>query len=330
MPDQSTRSKPTRQIGIPNTPDPPIFLSPRVVDEKAFEDFSARLQQIIDDAKDSNDTLRSLLDDAKSLQTDLKVNTAAHKNRLDLGAKLLRTLESRSTEIQKTLESLDRKAESLTEIEQRIDELAQQRLREFETRLEESFARAAERIHARIEERLDIARSMVERVGSDESTPEPDPALSGDITDLTERLDASRTAAQQATRELGQTLHGAMEFIHDLRAQQDEISGHFEALMRRAQNTLLELEERAAMPPATSGAPAEGVSGAVPPQITRMAEQFRSELLSDLAKMAAAMNMIANRAETMLRPPTTPDGSPEIVIRMRDQSPDRNETPQRG
>ncbi|TVQ75499.1 MAG: hypothetical protein EA380_10710 [Phycisphaeraceae bacterium] len=327
MPDQSTREKPVRQIGIPNTPDPPIFLSPRVVDEKAFEDFSARLQQIIDEAGSGNETLRSLLDEAKSLQTDLKVNTAGHKNRLDLGAKLLRTLESRSTEIQKTLEALDRKAESLTEIERRIDALAEQRLREFETRLEASFARAAERIHAKVEERLSIVRSMVERV-EPEASP-ADPAISGDIADLAERLDASRTAAQQATRELGQTLHGAMEFLHDLRAQQDEISGHFEALMRRAQSTLLELEERAGNPHAAQGVRAEGVQGTVPAQITHMAEAFRADLLSDLAKMAAAMSMIANRAETMLREPTTPDGSPEIVIRMREESQDRSESPSR-
>lgn len=56
----------------------------------------------------------------------------------------------------------------------------------------------------------------------------------------------------------------------------------------------------------------------LPPALAAIADGFRGELAQDLAKMAAAMNMIAHRAETTIRHPAGDQGGPEVVIKVRE------------
>lgn len=304
-----------------------IFLSPRVVDETALNEFSSTLHQDISAAESAVRDLRLLLDDIQSIQSDLKKNTESHKGRLDLGAKLLKALDSRSADLQSSLDAFTRHATTLKELEQGADSLVADRLASFEQRLEESFSRATAKLHARTEERLALLDAALERI-EQQAARHNSPTPSGPVIDTSEHkslirhLDDSRAAAEQASQELGQSLDGAIHFLTELRQQRDALDTEFESMLQRAERTLIKLENSTAALQSSNLPDTAPPSPQIPPELSELAEAFRSDLLQDLSKMAAAMNMIANRAETMLRPPDTPDGSPEIIIRMHDQQSD--------
>lgn len=314
---------PNNNAGQPSDPShPEIFLSPRVLDQAAFEEFRTQLQTLLHTADTAGTELASLLDKCRKTQSELKNNNDAHKTRLELGAKLLRTLETRSEELNKSLDSLEKHTDSFDALEHRITNLIDEKAREFESRIETAFNRAAERLHARTQERLDLLHATLERIKQEQAQLEHRQTSGTGTTpedvQLLERLELSRAAAQQTSRELGQSLDGAMQLFSNLQVQRSDLESDLETTIQRAERALTQLNQAAA--DLMSATPPRATTPTqLPPELAQMADTFRNELLQDLAKMAAAMNMIANRAETMLRPASTPDGTPEIVIRMREQ-----------
>ncbi len=302
---------------------PEIFLTPRVLDQAAFEEFKTQLQSLLDNADSAGAELNSLLDQIKKTQSELKSNTDAHKSRLEIGAKLLRTLETRSDDLNNSLKTLHDHAESINALESRTTQLIDQKIREFERRIDTAFNRAAEQLHARTQERLDLLEATLERIRQEHAVREHPDTNSTQMpprdAELLEQLELSRASAQQISRQLGQSLDGAMQLLSDLQTQRTDLKSDLESSIERAARALSQINQAAGELMNATPSPASTLNQQLSPELVQMADVFRNELLQDLAKMAAAMNMIANRADTILRPATTPDGTPEIVIRMREQ-----------
>ncbi|MFI4853756.1 MAG: hypothetical protein ACIAQF_02115 [Phycisphaerales bacterium JB065] len=128
-----------------------------------------------------------------------------------------------------------------------------------------------------------------------------------EIEELVSPLSESLKKAETVTRDLCSVADGAA----DLLTHAGIVHGDLQAVLTTAEQLIATLEPwRAVILESTQ-------TSELPPAIAAIVERFEDEIGRDLAKMASAMQMIAERAETTLRPPKHPDESPEIVIRPR-------------
>jgi hypothetical protein len=128
-----------------------------------------------------------------------------------------------------------------------------------------------------------------------------------EIEVLVSPLSVSLKKAETVTRDLCSVADGAA----DLLTHAGMVHGDLQAVLATAERLTAVLE------PWRAVILESAETAALPPAIAAVVERFENEIGQDLAKMASAMQMIANRAETSLRPPKHAGESPEIVIRPR-------------
>jgi ABC-type transporter Mla subunit MlaD len=140
-----------------------------------------------------------------------------------------------------------------------------------------------------------------------------------EIEALVSPLEDSLKKAAAVTRDLCSVADGAA----DLLTHAGMVRTDLEALLGSA----TELTE--ALAPWRAVILEASESATMPPAIAAVVDRFEREIGRDLAKMASAMQMIAQRAETTMRPPSAPGEMPEIVIRPRSEAADAVEADQR-
>ncbi len=128
-----------------------------------------------------------------------------------------------------------------------------------------------------------------------------------EIEQLVSPLSGSLKKAETVTRDLCSVADGAA----DLLTHAGILHGDLQAVLTTAEQLSATLE------PWRTVILESAQTAELPPAIAAVVERFENEIGQDLAKMASAMQMIANRAETSLRPPKHAGESPEIVIRPR-------------
>lgn len=134
--------------GPSSTPDQAvdrIFLTPRVVDRRSFEEFSTTLQELIRQAAGHSRLLQSTKADAGTLEGHLRETTKELQTRVEKAAKLLPALEQRVVRAERLLEMAVDPAKHAETVEKLIAERMNARAAEFEQRL----ARAVEQLSGR-------------------------------------------------------------------------------------------------------------------------------------------------------------------------------------
>lgn len=119
-------------------PDPAveqIFLTPRVIDKRSFEEFSLTLQDLIRQAAGHSRLLQSTKADAGTLEGQLRDTAKELQSRLEKAAKLLPALEQRLTRAERLLEMAVDPAKHADVVEKLIAERMAARAAEFELRL---------------------------------------------------------------------------------------------------------------------------------------------------------------------------------------------------
>lgn len=108
-----------------------VFLSPRVIDEHAFNDLATTIRTMIDDATGVSDRLAGLLE--KASDDNVWTNKASDhlQERLRLSARMLKAFQSQITRVEQTVASMDGQEQTLEASRQSLDES----LEEFETHL---------------------------------------------------------------------------------------------------------------------------------------------------------------------------------------------------
>lgn len=118
-----------------------VFVSPRVVDEQAFREFSTELRALIDEVRSTQNELAAAGADASTTAKDLSDSQGKYRKHLELTTKLLKALTAKSAEVEKSLEQIDTRLQRAQNIERSAADTMDKRMGVFERSLDERLAR---------------------------------------------------------------------------------------------------------------------------------------------------------------------------------------------
>lgn len=158
-----------------------VFLSPRVVDKEAFNDFAASLRRLIEEAAGQAQTLRSASADASAAREALRESAARNGPKVEAATRALAMLEQRAGDAERMLAAAKDAAAGLESLRADVDAAARAREAEFEQRLADAARRFEQRaldaeaqaearladMLARVEGRLAEAEARSARAGAD-------------------------------------------------------------------------------------------------------------------------------------------------------------------
>ena len=246
-----------------------IFLSPRVVDRQAFHEFSQTLKEMIDQAANGADVLRSAAADADRSRESLRDSMASQQAKLDLAGKAIATIDSRTDQTRRLIDGANSAVSKIDEIRVKADALIEDRIARLAARIDEVM-RSAEAKIAAIDERLapmiheadrriqalngnidaELAPSIAglqhlcERADEIIGVPGSEGAGRGGLNDLVQRaerakeeagfavrqLESVREQSEEAKRILSEAVASSVPLIDEVAS----VQGHLESTVARA------------------------------------------------------------------------------------------------
>jgi chromosome segregation ATPase len=226
-----------------------IFLSPRVVDLEAFNQFSSTLRGLIEQAAAHADALRAACADAQLARDSLSQLGVKTRPQVEAALKAMQAVERRLHEAGQTVTAAESAAEELrrlqaqaragvqdlheridamieSRVSERVQALLQLRLGEGERHLADAVERLQHQARARADELEQRVAEFLRRM--DDHT-----RLVGDT--LNARIEQ---AEQRAARTVGQLGTAAEERLAEIRAKADELLRPLDEAVRRAHDLL--------------------------------------------------------------------------------------------
>lgn len=174
----------------------PVFLSPRIVDRSAFEEFAQQLQGLIDRAGSQGEVLRQALAESERLHRSIKENSAKHGTHLEAASKLASTLTERTAQVESVLARAADAEDLVRSFEGTVDALVTSRLTRVDERMAEIFASFYRKLDDAAADAEAKIASMVMR------TTETIPALEARAAALAETLGKAALQARSAAESL--------------------------------------------------------------------------------------------------------------------------------
>lgn len=132
-----------------------VFLTPRVIDGGSFDELASELRGLVVQSSTLLETLGTQTKEARSLADDLNRAAAKHEERLNLGARLLRTVQEQINHLEERANEVERRLDHL----QNYESHAEERLNDFQRRLdmihveaEQQLARKESELGTRLDE----------------------------------------------------------------------------------------------------------------------------------------------------------------------------------
>ncbi len=220
-----------------------IFLSPRVVDEAAFNDFAAALRELVGRAGEHVEPLRAGTEQAERTLAAIKESAGRQQARLDLALKTLAAIEERSLGVERSLQRAAELTSALNRFSDQAEHMVHAKLSEFATRVQAEAQSAAARI-ALLEERLARAEAdldkkvsrVVEMLGLGNvgggavkvdlpGLVRRGEALRADAEAAAGELASIKRQAEEARAQLAGSIDAAAARAAELRAQHESIEG---------------------------------------------------------------------------------------------------------
>lgn len=147
-----------------------IFVSPRVIDRRAYSELAGSLKDLVDEAGHHRAALTSVLDQTGRAMHEMRTREQSQQENLELAAMVIKRLEDRSVRIESLIERSTSVANNLEQLEnklggmidERCNQLFEQKLSSLEAKLDSICAGAAARVEA-LEERLKRATRELEQ-----------------------------------------------------------------------------------------------------------------------------------------------------------------------
>ena len=133
-----------------------VFLSPRVVDRRAFEDYAGSLKALIRDASGAQSTLSAATTDVKGLRESLRDATKDLQSKLEAALKVLPPLNERVTRAEQLAAMASDPAKLAEQIKDRLQGLLSAKAEEIEQLAERMVGEVLTRIEQR---RGELARA---------------------------------------------------------------------------------------------------------------------------------------------------------------------------
>lgn len=201
-----------------------VFLTPRVLDQGAFKEYSESLKNLIREANGKRTDLRTDSEDARQLCENLTTMAARLRERLETTAKLLPTLDDRVKRAERLLEvaadksRLPERVEEIlragvVEMQKRVDDViaqAEARLRQVEARYQrvrtacEESSAALENVKHRLDEAASLAAVRLDEVDRGLAEAEAQVARrAGEIAaSMEQRVGATAARADEVVQEM--------------------------------------------------------------------------------------------------------------------------------
>jgi len=238
-----------------------VFLSPRVIDERAFTDLADRLRALIDQASSAarqakrtgaqSESLRAGLEQAATRLTTCLEKAGGVLSAIDERAKGAEDLYARVAERSSSIEELEKQAEAVIEakvgaLEKSMDgalKAVDQRVKQIRTRLDQvakkADARASElerRLRTSVDERSDRAEQTAARLEGVLDRAESElPDLDARKAELEQAIEgACRTALERAEQEAAALADRAAEAVGGAQARLDKSVATTEAYVASA------------------------------------------------------------------------------------------------
>jgi hypothetical protein len=219
-----------------------VFLSPRVVDREAFNDYASTLRRLIESSVAEAQGLRAAAEAAQQAQLALRDTSLKHQPKIDAAARALGAIEPRLAQAERTLQAVAGAEQQLAHARGQLELIANAKLAEVNIHLE--------RLTRSAEDALTLARQRAAEV-------EQDANLAAQRTIEHARQRAEELASQavlQAERRVAQLESGVLSRIESrLEALiesrvQTRVSERVEAALRAHVSTHLgeALDRRAA------------------------------------------------------------------------------------
>lgn len=320
-----------------------FFLSPRVVDQAAFDHFASRLRQTGDRLAAEREGLRATMDDARAVLTEMREASVRQREQIELAAKLAKAVAQRATDIETAMSKAADPSRWSGAIEEQLEKL----VGEWSDRLEQTLRTRAAAVHQDAErklltlaasaqpvtDRLQGAVREAERLLSPERGPgledlarqiaEASAGSDRHIRALTEAGDR----AEDRARTLDQSLERSTALADQVVARQRSLDaalreairacGASEDGMRQSLADAREREERLAALLARADDARTELAGATS-DLTRLGDKARASSGSILSAVERAERALAELApwEAVLAGDAAPNALPEPLARI--------------
>lgn len=239
-PDDAQRADPAPRPGAAGAEGHDAFLTPRVLDQRAFDELAGMLRSLIDEAREAAERLEA----AQGPASEPAQASARLQERLRLGARMLKAFQSQIDRGEAAVEALDdhrRQAEAAqAEVNRRLEDLqarAVEATARFQQKLDDAVEEAVGSAEARLAEGRDrlvnleeIERTITERtqgalqqieahIAQRQATFE---AVGQRLDQLRRRADALAGALEEAELKAAAVTESAGESEEKVRARSEE------------------------------------------------------------------------------------------------------------
>jgi len=286
--------------GSPRAPGREVFLSPRVLDQNAFEELAATLRDLVRGASEEAGALRAALEGAHRVRAEIADTTGKQRATLEISTKVLRALSARAEALEQTLAKVENGQALLDKLSLDSERMVASRVAALETRLGESTRAIELRLGAAGERARATATSLETVVSRATDLVETDASKRDglSLTALVERAEEARAGldaigaslerahidATRSTNRLSETLGGCMKLQEGLEARGQ--------MLVRSIETSIARSERAAQDAADMTDSVRGLADSLQSALDRATTE-REALAADAARVERA----ANRAE---------------------------------
>lgn len=248
----------------------PVFLSPRVIDQKAFDDLAGTLRRLIDQAEHAGKELASRVEQVASAKQDQAKSTEQLQERLRLSARMLKAFQSQIVRTEGAIEGLTTHEEKVHAVEHhaeqaadaaqhRIDAAMDAAMERLNQRLEERIATALERLDREIDARAERVRRIAAEVdalapAADRLTEVAEQAeitvvsmshrvatLAVDLAERGETIEQLIDRAGASTKQLDENLRSSVEQIDQFVERSGRVADHLESACERGESERAEI-----------------------------------------------------------------------------------------
>ncbi|MEM8835791.1 MAG: hypothetical protein AAGD00_08220 [Planctomycetota bacterium] len=132
-----------------------VFLSPRVVDQRAFEVFVGKLRDAAENVEERRASLGRVADKVRELEGTLRSIVEKANDPMDRATKVLERLESTSQRVEAKARALEQRLLQMQDIDAVVTARIDKKLQELDQRLDERFERFVAKLNTEIDARED-------------------------------------------------------------------------------------------------------------------------------------------------------------------------------
>lgn len=269
-----------------------VFLTPRVLDRGAFDEYAEGLKSLIREASGRGQTLQTAMVDVKSMGDSLRQATDELKKRLETTVKIMPLLEQKLGKAEQVLQL----AASETKLAEHFESTLQRLLSEHVARLEARIAEVVTGAEQRLNSLFEVANGRVQTLDAQAAAQ-----AQARINEMQDRLatiaERTITKAETTQARIAHELDEAQQRATSLR---DELNTRGEAWSTQLSSRFTESQQRAESLDRQLAQRAESIVARAGQQLQEMAQRsgmLSQEFVAKADGLQSRLRALSNEAE---------------------------------